>query len=244
MSEINSYIEKIIVTAEAHVGVTESPRGSNNVLFNTHYYGREVSGEAYPWCVTFVWDVFRLAGLSSLFYGGEKTASSTVVLEYARRVGAFRESGFRRGDVALFSWTGSKTRADHLGIIAEVSGNAIRTIEGNTSLDDEDNGGAVMERVRKEGVVIGAYRPAYPTQTEGFAQFRENMARYMDPAGTGMAHSAWADAAINEAIALGIFHGDGEGGYGWQLPVTREEAAVLIMRILDLGGDNNGNIYG
>lgn len=33
-----------------------APRSSNHVTFNTDFYGRSVSGPAYPWCCTFVWD--------------------------------------------------------------------------------------------------------------------------------------------------------------------------------------------
>ena len=46
--------EMIIKTAEAEVGVKESPKNSNKVKYNTWFYGREVRGSAYPWCATFV----------------------------------------------------------------------------------------------------------------------------------------------------------------------------------------------
>lgn len=50
---IMSLIDTIISKALEFEGVSESPPGSNNVIFNTDYYGEEVEGEAYPWCVTF-----------------------------------------------------------------------------------------------------------------------------------------------------------------------------------------------
>ena len=53
-----SIIETIINKALSFEGVTEKPAGSNNVEFNTHFYGREVhdgdDGRTYPWCVTFL----------------------------------------------------------------------------------------------------------------------------------------------------------------------------------------------
>ena len=49
-----SLIDTIISKALEFEGVSESPPGSNNVIFNTDYYGEEVEGEAYPWCVTFL----------------------------------------------------------------------------------------------------------------------------------------------------------------------------------------------
>ena len=43
-----SLIDTIISKALEFEGVSESPPGSNNVIFNTDYYGEEVEGEAYP----------------------------------------------------------------------------------------------------------------------------------------------------------------------------------------------------
>ncbi|MBR2717564.1 MAG: peptidoglycan-binding protein, partial [Oscillospiraceae bacterium] len=54
---------KLIKIAESQVGVKESPAGSNNVKYNTWYYGHPVSGAAYPWCCVFVeWCFAVLAG--------------------------------------------------------------------------------------------------------------------------------------------------------------------------------------
>lgn len=67
-----SLIDTIISKALEFEGVSESPPGSNNVIFNTDYYGEEVEGEAYPWCVTFLWDVFRMCNASSVFCDGQR----------------------------------------------------------------------------------------------------------------------------------------------------------------------------
>ena len=53
--------EKILEIARSQIGTRESPANSDNVKYNTAYYGREVSGK-YPWCAVFVWWVFREAG--------------------------------------------------------------------------------------------------------------------------------------------------------------------------------------
>jgi hypothetical protein len=230
---MNRTIERVLDTAEAHIGVYESPAGSNNISFNTHYYGREVSGSAYPWCVAFLWDVFRLAGCSPLFFGGEKTASSTALMNYAKRNGIFRADGFRRGDIALFTWSNNPEVAEHAGLIAEVGPNAVRTVEGNTSLTNDTHGGEVMARVRKNDAIIGVCRPAYPEDDEGYGQFCAHMALYMRLAGTGGAHSAWADDAVKNLVAQGVFNGDGAGNYGWSLPITREAAAQIVYNALN-----------
>lgn len=58
---------KLLSIAKAEVGVKESPANSNNVKYNTWYYGREVYdglwGTSFPWCAAFVcWLFAVLAG--------------------------------------------------------------------------------------------------------------------------------------------------------------------------------------
>jgi peptidoglycan hydrolase-like protein with peptidoglycan-binding domain len=48
----------IVAKAKSQVGTKESPAGSNKVKYNTWYYGKEVKGSAYPWCMVFVSWVF------------------------------------------------------------------------------------------------------------------------------------------------------------------------------------------
>ena len=69
-------IAKVMELAFSYVGTKEEPPNSNNVCFNTRYYGREVSGSNYPWCMAFLWSLFDEAGLSKEF--GKKTASCTT----------------------------------------------------------------------------------------------------------------------------------------------------------------------
>lgn len=46
--------DMVVATALAEVGVKESPKNSNKVKYNTWFYGREVKGAGYPWCMVFV----------------------------------------------------------------------------------------------------------------------------------------------------------------------------------------------
>ena len=65
--------------AAAQVGVKESPANSNNVKYNTWYYGKAVSGSAYPWCCVFcVWCFAVLAGEIT----GESVPKTTNTEEY------------------------------------------------------------------------------------------------------------------------------------------------------------------
>ena len=47
-------LEFICWLAQNEIGVVEKPSGSNRVKYNDWYYGKSVSGDAYPWCMVFV----------------------------------------------------------------------------------------------------------------------------------------------------------------------------------------------
>ena len=153
----------VIAKAKSFIGIKESPPNSNNVIFNTTYYGRPVSGAAYPWCMTYVWHIFTACNLASLFYGGKRTASCTVLMDWARKQKRFVTSGYKPGDVLIYNWAGNKNVGDHTGIVRAVDTRGqLYVVEGNTAIGNDSNGGQVMERIRPQSVVnIGAYRPPY-----------------------------------------------------------------------------------
>lgn len=165
--------KQVLTVARAQIGVKESPPGSNNVIFNTHYYGREVYdglwGKKFPWCASFQWDNFRMAGASELFYGGRKTASCTELLNYYRQTGQivpFEEG--QPGDLALYNWAGKKNYADHVGLLEsiDVAKGTLVAIEGNTSIGNDSNGGMVMRRTRRKSQVVALARPKYDKEEE------------------------------------------------------------------------------
>lgn len=160
--------KKVIETAKSYVGVMEKPAGSNNVVFNTHFYGREVkdgqpkSTNKYPWCCTFVWDIMRLAGGSDLFYDGKKTDYVPTVESWAKskKLTVAKTLG-EPGDLVTFDWN-KNALGDHIGfILAKNSDGTYQTIEGNTSVTSNDNGGKVMERRRTVSEINLIIRPKY-----------------------------------------------------------------------------------
>lgn len=157
--------KEIIAKAESYVGTKEVPAGSNNVIFNTHYYGRAVSGAAYPWCMAFVWDVFRMCGASNLLH--IKTAYCPSYDNAARQAGeSVGLTDGQPGDVVLFDFSGRRRLAGHVGIILQnLGGGTYVTIEGNTSVTSNDNGGCVMRRTRKTNVIKSIMRPKYAAQS-------------------------------------------------------------------------------
>lgn len=159
---------KIIMDkAISYMGTKENPPGSNNVIFNTHYYGGPVNGSWYPWCCAFVWDIFRMCGLSHLFYNGQKTAYCPTVENWARQNGQIvNKAAAKYGDIILFDWGGDGV-ADHIGFVESYNPNTgvYTTIEGNTSDGNDSNGGIVMRRTRYPSSVRCIIRPKYTDAT-------------------------------------------------------------------------------
>lgn len=152
-------VRAVLYAAASQIGVTESPASSNRVKYNTAYYGQEVRGSAYPWCVTFVWWVFRQVGFSLY-----KTASCTALVERYREAspGQIIQQGYRPGDLVFFDFSGHRAKTEHVGIVESVAADGtITTIEGNTGSGSNANGGAVMRRTRKSGLVTCGIRPGY-----------------------------------------------------------------------------------
>ena len=212
--------EQILDTARAQLGIREEPPNSNRVKFNTAYYGREVSGSAYPWCCAFVWWVFREAGAASLFYGGKKTASCSALLSFHK--GQAVRGDYQPGDIIFFNFNGRKNPA-HVGICESWDGQYITTIDGNTAPTNEANGGAVMRRRRAKKYMIGAYRPAYEEDTMTQADFDKMMDDYLERRGDKPA-SGWAGTLLQEAKQAGITDGSRPQSFA-----TREEVAAMVV---------------
>jgi len=146
--------QELIKIAKSQIGVKENPPGSNNVIYNTWYYGKPVSGSAYPWCAVFVSWCFK--DDRSLC---PKTASCLNMLEWFERKGQIVKDP-KPGDIVFFHYSTNARRTNHVGIVVGVDGKIIKTIEGNTSVSSNDNGGCVMARSRNKNIVAYA-RPKY-----------------------------------------------------------------------------------
>ena len=222
--------EKILEIARSQIGTRESPANSDNVKYNTVYYGREVSGK-YPWCAVFVWWVFREAGAPELYSGGGETAYCPTLMSFHKKQAV---TDYRPGDIAFFNFSG-KSSAGHVGICESWDGTYITTIDGNTGSASEDNGGAVLRRRRHKKFIVGAYRPEYQedddmTQDQ-FNSFMDNYlkAKAKEPA------SDWAKPFIDTAIDVGAMTDVGgtiERPKSW---MTREELSVVVAALARKG---------
>lgn len=250
----------ILNLAISYLGVKEDPPNSNNVIFNTHYYGGPVNNKSLHWCVAFVWDIFRMAGAPALFYGGGKTASCSTLWAYHKKQGQAVTS-FQPGDIVFFDFSGKRSRTEHVGIVEKVENGYINTIDGNTGTTSEANGGAVMRRRRALKYVSGGYRPKYDTTKKEIEMTKEEIQALVKQtvaqelakvtiddlvqqavaqefaerdevfAQVAQKVSPWAEEAWNKAVAKGLFDGNRPSG-----TITREQVAVVLERFTKLHG--------
>ena len=148
-------VEDAIRNARNELGVTEYPANSNNVKYNTWYYGRLVQGAAYPWCAVFISFLFKDSPQLC-----KKTASCQEMLAWFESAGRVVTHP-QPGDLVFFKFSTNNRRTNHVGLVTSVNETSFLTIEGNTSVKSDDNGGAVMERRRTMKNVVAFARPAY-----------------------------------------------------------------------------------
>lgn len=151
--------KKIVSTAKQYIGYTGRKFCED--------YGLPWGSD---WCCAYVWDIFRIAGASSLFYGGQKTAyvpTATVWLQANCKHITMAKA--QPGDIVIMTWSGNgynKERGsrNHIGIIRKAgTQNVAYTIEGNTGSTDATKT-KVMERERASRYIYGIYRPNYSNQ--------------------------------------------------------------------------------
>ena len=208
-------VSELLDIARQQIGVKESPPKSNNVRYNTWYYGREVSGAAYPWCMVFVQWVFDQAKVKLPI----RTASCGALMRAAQSAGCWVTGDYRPGDVVIYDFPGGAA-TDHCGIVESVDGTYISAIEGNTSSTSDADGGAVERRARKFAQIVGAVRPTYDKEVE---EMRYN---------TVSECPSWARETVQKLVDKEYLNGTGEG-----LDLSADMVRLLV--ILDRAGAFN-----
>ncbi len=222
-------LSKVIEIARGELGTTEEP--VNRVKYNDAYYGKAVSGSAYPWCVVFLWWVFQEAQERMAFFGGGRTASCSMLLRWYREQGlTVPVSEVQVGDIVLLNFNGKGT-PDHCGIVVDYSirvnpktgaPDFVVTIEGNTTPGREgsqDNGGSVALKNRDFWNIVGVCRP----------QYKEEEPEVVDDIS-----NHWAKASIEWAKERGLVKGYPDGSFKPNQAVTRAEMCVMLERFFEL----------
>lgn len=153
--------KQIIDKASEYIGIVESPPNSNKVMFNDWFYGKSVSGSAYPWCQSYISKVFYDCNALNLI---TKTASTETMAKWFKDRNQMYYKDPKPGDICFMNF-GNKSRfTTHVGIVKEVTEEGVVNIEGNTSVTNDINGGSVMLRTRKFKDIVGFGRPAYDAE--------------------------------------------------------------------------------
>lgn len=140
----------IIETAEKEIGYTETPPNSNKTK-----YGKWFGLDGNAWCGMFVSWVYNKAGvmLPKIGFSQPGFAGCQSAYAYFKKKGVITKTPVE-GDIVLFDWNGDG-RYDHTGIfVRQISATQFESIEGNTSLTNQSNGGEVMRRKRKYSQAI------------------------------------------------------------------------------------------
>lgn len=232
---MNKNIERVIAAAQHQLGVKEMPPNSNRVFFNSLYYGREVSGPAYPWCVVFIWYLFQKTKMPELFYGGGKTASCSTLYTYHKKHGqTVKPDDVKPGDLVLFDFSGRRKATQHIGLCVYRYADNVVTIDGNTGTESEANGGAVMQRTRNIKYVSAVIRPEYPEEDEDMTQEQfdamlENwLSRQEDKEPAG-----WSKDAREWAEDKKVIVGGANGKKMYNSFCTREQLVAMLYRAMN-----------
>lgn len=219
----------VLKIAAGELGTTESPANSNNVKYNTWFYGREVRDKAttkYPWCMAFVQWCFGQAGRRLPYH----TASCSALLGWYRKNQPGRVVSVpRRGDIVICDF-------GHTGIVESAAGNTITAIEGNTSAGEagsQSNGGGVFRRRRSKTLATAYIRPFDDLDKEDIMTGKEIYDALNEHLKTQKV-PADCQAEYREAVRMGIT----DGNDPCQL-VPRWQAAIMAKRAAEKGAVRN-----
>ena len=219
-------VNEVLDIARGEIGTQESPANSNNVKYNTWYYGRVVQDTAtvkYPWCMAWIQWLFNQAGMKL----PHKTASCANLLTWYQRnrpTSVFKTP--KIGDIIIYNF-------GHTGIVESVGSGSITAIEGNTSpgtSGSQSNGGMVCRRTRKTSLVTAYIRPDYDEEDD------MNIDKLTDADILKLANriqsvlgkqpvSSGLSKEYNEAKDAGITDGTNPCAFA-----TRAQAAVMDLR--------------
>jgi hypothetical protein len=147
--------KEILAQERAHLGISESPDGSNKTPFGVQY---GMNGVA--WCAIFQSCMFQDMSSLPLIYGKHSYTPNFAKEFYDRDRWIPRNGVVKVGDLAFFAWNGSSYQGrwkgiSHVGIVESVKPDgSLITIEGNV-------GNSVRRLVRSRTYIAGFGRPAY-----------------------------------------------------------------------------------
>lgn len=203
----------VLDVARKELGTKEDPANSNEVRYNDWYYGRHVSGKAYPWCMAFVQWCFAQAGLRLPYL----TASCSGLLTwYQRNQPENVHKNPAPGDIVIYNF-------GHTGIVESAQGTTITAIEGNTSPSagaSQSNGGMVCRKTRGLKTVTAFIRPDFKKEDK-------RMDNNPSPA-----HKEGVEWCKKKEI----LKGDSSGNLGLTQNITKQQLCTMFHRFAKIIG--------
>lgn len=153
-------VEAMVKKMESFLGTVGRPNAATKwyAARNGAYFANAA------WCNQLItWAAFQSGNHDAVCFGKDFAYTVWHAQEFQRRGQWHTDTaGIRRGDIVFFDWDGSNSIAhiDHVGIVTDVNGRDILTIEGNT----EDR---CARRVRRAETIAGYGRPVYPAAPGG-----------------------------------------------------------------------------
>ena len=131
--------------AMGELGYSEDPPDSNMTKYG-EWYGKN----GVPWCAMFVSWVFAQAGLPLGKIDSAKGMHYTPsALNYFKTTNEVVTRPVGPGDIVFFDWQGDG-KVDHVGIfLQDYDKISFFSLEGNTAVGNNSNGGQVMLRLRR-----------------------------------------------------------------------------------------------
>lgn len=142
-------MNEIIRIAEKEIGQGEKPLNSNKTKYSK-WFG--LDGVA--WCGIFVSWCYAMAGFQLPKIGFSKGyAGCQTAVAYFRKNNMVTNNPVE-GDIVFFDWN-NDGRHDHTGVFVRwLTTDTFETIEGNTAIGNDSNGGQVMRRNRSKKTAI------------------------------------------------------------------------------------------
>lgn len=152
------------MTPDKVIEIAVSQLSYKEQAVNRTKFGKWYGVDGVPWCATFVSWVFAQAGLPLKIESDKGFKYCPYGVDWFKKEKKWYTSNPKKGDIVFYDWypRTTKSGAYHVGIVEEVRKNSIISIEGNTSLSSNDNGGAVMRRERSFSLVLGYGRVSFP----------------------------------------------------------------------------------
>jgi len=203
----------VLGAANREIGYTEWPPESNLSKFGSWF-----GANGQPWCAQFVSYCFYVVGLPLSAESKKGFAFCPNGVKWFKEQSRFFNTP-KVGDVAFFDWHKGRpacrsnkeencSDAWHVGIVESVNADgSIITIEGNTEIGNDGNGGKAMRRKRYPDVWYGFGRPDYSgapnTEQEDHPQWPGRYIMLTSPFASGNDVRLWKSQMIARGWDLG-----------------------------------------